>query len=188
MANGEIIYGAKDMAVGVKDPATGVFAGMVDAPGLVGYSLMLEGENEEFFGDERVMASTMTRRNAMGSFELGVHDFAVKAAVTGGTVVTVGTGAGAVKYYLAPSGPETPLVQLAGMARGVGADGGTFIARAYQTRVTSGGGVELGQQYATSSYDHTMLDFNGKYFQLEQHPGTLGAIGATAVTAIPTGA
>ncbi len=182
---GRIGLGARDMAIGVKDPTAGTFGAMIDAPGLAGFSIDYEGDVEELWGDGILQASVAKSVGASGSFELVVQDLAVKAALTGGTVVVAGTGATAVTTLWVPSTPKMPLAQLVGMARGVGTDGGTLLGRVYQGRVTSGGGFELTDGYATSSYDYTALDMGGALFAIEQHAASLTAIPSTAVSTLP---
>jgi hypothetical protein len=182
---GRIALGAKDMAIAVKDPVAGTFAAMLDAPGLASFSINYEGDVEELRGDDLLLASVAKSVTASGSFELGIQDLAVKAALTGGTVVVSGTGNTAVTTLLVPSTPKMPLAQLAAIARGVGTDGGTLLGRVYQGRVTNGGGFELTDGYATSSYDFTALDFNGSVFAIEQYAASIATVPSAAVSVLP---
>lgn len=182
---GRIALGAKDMAIAIKDPIAGTFAAMLDAPGLMSFSISYDGNVEDLWGDDVKLASVAKTVDASGSFELGVQDLAVKAALTGGTVVVSGTGNAAVTTLLVPSTPKMPLAQLAAIARGVGLDFGTLLGRVYQARVTSGGGFELTDGYASSQYDFNAIDFNGTAFAIEQYAASIATVPSAAVSVLP---
>lgn len=184
--NAEIFYGAKDMALGVWTGG-GTLGAMMDVPGIVSFEIARDADNEELWADEKVLASTITKLDANVSFELGVHDLDIYAALTGNAVVTTGTGATLVDHLPVKSSLDVPLVQVAAAARGVGSTNGTAVGRAYKVRPTSGGGFSIGDQYGNQSFEGVCIDHLGYYFEIEQHAATLAAIGATGTTTIPTG-
>lgn len=180
---GEIIYGVKDMGIHVL--SGGAFGTKIDAPGVASFSVALSADSEEHFADDTILATTVTRVNANGSFDLGVIDRVSWAALTGGKTTTAGVAPNIVNYFIASSGTNRPLCQLAAISNGVGANGGVTVARVYQARINSGGGVQLGQNYGMTTFDYTAISMDGSYYQIEQHDNASYALPSAAVTAVP---
>jgi len=122
--------------------AAGVAGSLVDLVAIKSIAQAMQIETIENRGDGAVIASTAELGSIDLTLTLGAFNPASIAAISGGTVSTIGTGATAVTKLVRTADDVVPYLKLAGQTRTKDSEGGA--ARVTYNKVSWQGGPDFG--------------------------------------------
>ena len=185
MLAGTVPYDIRDLKIFRKTGDT--YGEAIDVAGIQSLNVSVEGSADDSYGDGGIYTTIVTDRTASGELTTAGINAAAFAGLSGGSVVSAGTGNTAVTHLNISAELNLPFVQIMGLVPVGSADGGVIQVTLYLARINSGPDFTFSRDIPSYSFGYTAQSGPSNTFMTVSHwaDGTK-ALPTTAMTALPT--